>query len=220
MKRVSIVVLVMFAIFAAAWTHESSAQTSTTPSVVGTPDATTCLSQASTISALQLQVSQLKKDLASARKGQSSGNGAAKSNSKATKTPKIKTYKIGDTFKAGDFTLTATSVVLEPTFTPQYGGTHTARGVYLVVYFTAVNDTNNPTAIPFDAIVAKTKSGRTYTFNSDATIALTIDIGTGIYDPLQPGLSVDTAVVYDVPADETGFSLTTTNGSFTIDLGQ
>lgn len=86
--------------------------------------------------------------------------------------------------------------------------THTARGVYVVVYLSVSNTGDTPQAFPYTDLVLHDGGNRTFSVDTDATIPFQIEYyGVSMYEDLQPGLAYDTAVIFDVPPDAAGLML-------------
>lgn len=213
-----LLVLVVSALVAGGgWISQSYAQDTATvtpmagASAEATPDV--CVDQNEKITELEAQVKQLKKDLAKERKGDDGGD---KKDDNKEKTGKK--HKIGDTFKANVWEITVTGYETAPQLSSSYD-TYTARGIFVIVYLSVNNDGNEPAYFPYDDLMIQTSEGRSYNYNSDATIGMVISsTGMGTYENLQPGLPIDTMVVFDVPADASGLLLTEKSKSWTVTL--
>lgn len=95
-----------------------------------------------------------------------------------------------------------------------------ANGIYLVVYLDVVNVTDAPQDFLYREFQVKDGRGRTFSFNSAGTVYLTSDTfpSFDFLSKLQPDLSYSLAVVFDVPVDATGFTLSTTRNEFEAPL--
>ena len=124
---------------------------------------------------------------------------------------------IGDVFAIQDFELTIQGTDLRQTvgsFDPQ-----DANGVYLLVYLDVKNVTSSPKEFPFETFQVEDGQGRSYTFDSISAIYLLIEeFQRGTYDQLQPSIIYSTAVIFDVPEDATGFTLSTRRNEFEAPL--
>jgi predicted metalloprotease len=126
---------------------------------------------------------------------------------------------IGDSFSAGDFTVTVTGTDTSRTIGGTTGSAQRAQGIYLVVYVTVQADGSRAAAFDYDSYALEDGDGNRYDFNADATNAL---IQTGVPDgidtKISPGETYNLAIVYDVPTDAANFTLASQNGSATVTL--
>jgi hypothetical protein len=126
---------------------------------------------------------------------------------------------IGDVFAISNFEFTVQGTnVLDAVgdFDPQE-----ANGIYLVVYLDVKNVSDRPRLFPYDDFEVVDGQRRTYSFDDMAAISLLIfemDQMMSIYDELQPGVITSTAVIFDVPVEATGFTLTNKRGDFEAPL--
>ncbi len=162
-----------------------------------------------TIEALQTEVAQLKKRVTALSGSSGSGGGGRTPTAEAEE---AKTYEIGETIELQDqYEITVTGVELAPSITTDFASA-TARGVYVLVYMTIVNQGSEPGAFPWDDTVIIDESGRSYGYDYEPASALLIrDQGISVYEELQPGLSYDLIASYDVPADATGLKFAASN---------
>ncbi len=182
-----------------------------------TPTNLTIMDAQSTISAQATQITQLKKRVEDLSRGDASS--AVNIASPTAIAVSDTDYALGETITGGDFDFTVTSAKLASSLDLSYEQL-TARGVYVVVYMTVENTSNDPFVFPYSELRIKTGDNRHYGIDSDGTIGVAIGWFNGsMYDQLQPGLVYETAVVFDVSADATGLTLTTSNDFFTVDLG-
>lgn len=93
------------------------------------------------------------------------------------------------------------------------------RGMFVVVHLTVVNVGQEPTPFPFDDMVIAT-GDRKYPLAVETTRAYMIsNTGRGLSEDLNPGVTYDdVSLVFDVPADATGFTLTAAIEAFTVEL--
>jgi endonuclease YncB( thermonuclease family) len=124
---------------------------------------------------------------------------------------------LGTAVRFGDFAIAATATNLQATagaFNPQ-----AARGIYLVVVVSITNTGDQPRVFPYENLVVRDSRNRSFTYALQATSYLQIGSGgTGPFDRLQPGLSYQLPVAFDVPTDAGGFVLTTAGNDFEIAL--
>lgn len=128
-------------------------------------------------------------------------------------------FEIGDAIEVpNQFTITVTGVELVPSIETSFSS-DVARGVYVVVDLTLINQQNEPTTFPFRDLYIRDGSKRYGLDDSTGAFNIaTYDLATNL-DPLQPGLEYTMAAIFDVPADATGLELTTGEEAFTVDLG-
>jgi hypothetical protein len=93
-----------------------------------------------------------------------------------------------------------------------------ARGTFVVVDLTVMNLSDNPVAFPYDELRLIDAKQRIFEANSTADIVLALNAGLSIFDNLQPGLDYSLSTVFDVPADATNLTLTTSRSAFSIVL--
>lgn len=126
---------------------------------------------------------------------------------------------IGDVFAIRNFELTVqgtdTFEVVGSSFSPQ-----NANGIYLVVYLDVANVTDSPLIFPYDDFQVGDGRSRSYSYDSTAGIYFLSDTfdGTSPFDELQPGIVYSIAVIFDVPVDSTGFTLSTSRNDFEAPL--
>lgn len=127
---------------------------------------------------------------------------------------------IGDVFAIRNFEFTLQGTDLFEavgSFDPQ-----DANGIYLVVYLDVANVTDSPAAFPYDTFQVEDGRGRSFSYDSTGTIYFISDAfdGASPFDQFQPGIIYSTAVVFDVPVDSTGFTLSTSRNDFEAPLDQ
>jgi len=94
-----------------------------------------------------------------------------------------------------DWTVTVKDVALRPTF-----GSSTAKGVYVQVNITAVNNATTPQSFPYDDLVLRDASGRVFLPALDVKVQ-----NEGEYFMVYPpSVPTDGFVVFDAPADAKG----------------
>jgi hypothetical protein len=126
---------------------------------------------------------------------------------------------IGDVFAIRDFEFTIQGTHVQETvgeFDPRE-----ANGIYLVVYLDVKNVSDRPTVFPYDDFELVDGRGRSYSFDEFAAIDLLIyefDQFSTMYEELQPGVITSTGLIFDVPDDATGFTLTNIRGDFEAQL--
>lgn len=92
------------------------------------------------------------------------------------------------------------------------------RGKFIAVEFEITNTGNEPVAFWEQGMLSlRDSKGRSFSPNSDASIALVSDRDLFVYD-YQPGLSYETVVVWDVPIDASGFTLDVNETGISIPL--
>lgn len=162
-----------------------------------------------TIEAQATQIAQLEQRIVSLSGSESRGAQAAVETGQE--------YQIGEVISAEVFDLTVTGVQLVPSIETYQ--TITPRGVFAIVYLTIVNTSNTSASFPYHDLKLETEAGLVFDYDFDATIDVTVSwYDTGIYDPVQPGLTYQTAVVFDILPTATGLKLTTTNNLFSVPL--
>jgi len=125
---------------------------------------------------------------------------------------------IGDVFAIRNFEFTLQGTDLFEavgSFDPQE-----ANGIYLVVYLDVRNVSTSPQEFPYRDFQVEDGRGRSYSQDSTGTIYFISD-AFDIQNPfgtLQPDLIYSTAVVFDVPVDATGFTLSTNRKDFEAPL--
>lgn len=85
-------------------------------------------------------------------------------------------------------------------------GTRNARGVFIVVDTSVLNISKAPAAIigaDLSKVLLRDRQGRTFSLDIPGTVAASTDL----LSQLQPGLTYDVALVFDVPPDASGFTL-------------
>lgn len=122
---------------------------------------------------------------------------------------------IGRTVRWGDWTVTIERAEFAETVAPDWHEPIKARGKFLVVRLTVVNESRTPTYFNDDPRV-RDAEGREFSQSYDATYPLLLaeDMEDGW---LQPGIPYAQAIVFDVAKDATGFVLLL--GSTALDLG-
>lgn len=95
-----------------------------------------------------------------------------------------------------------------------------AQGEFLIVYFSISTDAKGG-VFDYSAFTVTDSNDKSYQAAADATDALlktSPDISGGTNQNLDPNITYNLAVVYDVPASASGFTLTTTDGSVIVTL--
>lgn len=114
---------------------------------------------------------------------------------------------IGRSRTWNDWTVTLVGAEFVPDIEADSWPTETARGRFLIVRVTLVNDGNAPRDFPYLTTRATDQRHRTFTPDFDATFALHVGDPDIESDDLQPGIAYPFAVVFDVAPDATGFRL-------------
>jgi hypothetical protein len=94
-----------------------------------------------------------------------------------------------------DWTVTVKDVTLRPTF-----GSSTAKGIYVQVNITAVNNTAKPQGFPYDDLVLRDASGRAFLPALDVKVQNEGEY----YMVYPPSIPTDGFIVFDAPADAKG----------------
>jgi hypothetical protein len=126
--------------------------------------------------------------------------------------------ELGETFTVGAHDVAVSGTDSSRVVGGGSGGSVRADGVWLVVY---LDVEGGDAAAPFDyeALVLSDADGETYEADLDATELLVLDgLPDGLDTELEPGESYALAVAFDVPADATGFTLQTADGSVIVNL--
>lgn len=194
---------VIFALVAAGTVAQSTASTPDPYEGLTIEDAI------ATIEAQATQIAQLEQRIISL-----SGGGSAEAQS----TAEVGTeYELGQVIDADVFDITVTGAELVPSI--QTYETLSPRGVFAIVYFDVTNTSNSSATFPYDDLKLSTSAGQRYDYDSSATIGVTISwFDSGIYDDLQPGLTYQTAVIFDISPTATGLELTTSTDFFRVPL--
>ncbi len=118
---------------------------------------------------------------------------------------------------AEDWTITVTGVGLNPTV-----GSQTASGVFATVNLTVLNDGNGVRRFPFDDLLLRDVSGRTYEPSVSGSVEARLRGPAGWGTPFDPGISADAVVVFDIAPDAEGpFVLeSTTDPTFRVEVSQ
>jgi len=87
--------------------------------------------------------------------------------------------------------------------------THTALGVFAVVYLTVTNTGNGPGSFPERDVRLVDDAGRQYSYALEPTVSYFIyNLGGGFQGDQQPGLPTPVPVVFDIPVDMEIVSIT------------
>lgn len=88
------------------------------------------------------------------------------------------------------------------------------RGIYVVVFFEVTNLSNSPQVFRYERMRLTDSTGRTFGVDSTALIFFIFEELNiqGPYQELQPSLTYQTGVVFDVPRDANGFVLDVGDG--------
>ena len=102
----------------------------------------------------------------------------------------------------GDWTISPTNVD-KVTRLGQGGPTETkAKGFYFILYFSLINNGNQPQSFDYDGLQAMDSKGRTFDLDHSATFNLTYGSeGLAPSDNLQPGLIYHVGGAFDIPTD-------------------
>jgi predicted metalloprotease len=114
---------------------------------------------------------------------------------------------------------TASAAIKETDVQSSAGGVD-AQGQYLIVYFNLTTGAKGG-SFDYTTFSVTDESGQTYAPDADATDALlktSPDLPNGADQKLDPNTTYVLAVVFDVPEDASGFTLTTADGSTTVTL--
>lgn len=93
-----------------------------------------------------------------------------------------------------------------------------ARGVFVVVTLNVTNLSNTPAKLPYDDFRLIDGKNRTFETNASANIDIAVSNGLSIFDNLQPSLPYEITLVFDIPADATDLTLTSSQAAFSIPL--
>ena len=122
---------------------------------------------------------------------------------------------IGRAVRWDEWTVTVERAEFADAVAPDWYEPVKARGTFLVVYLTVINESRTPTYFN-DDIRVRDDEGREFSRDFDATYPLLSE--EGMEDGwLQPGIIYDQALVFDVAPDATGFALVL--GNIVLDLG-
>ena len=123
------------------------------------------------------------------------------------------------TFGNAQYTITKIELVSEL----QSGTTTvTTTGSYLLVFLTVLDEGTEPLTLnPGDFTIIDNK-GRTFTLNQEATriAALSNKKSNILTESLQPGLSQEGIIAFEVPANTSGIALRLSNGYVQVNLGK
>jgi hypothetical protein len=123
----------------------------------------------------------------------------------------------GQTVRFGVWEIAVTGTETRDTI-PAGGEIVRARGTYLVVFLTVENSGNAPEYFYSGDFLVTDDGGTSFSADSEATIAYQIYVLDEDAGDYQPGFAYETAVVFDVPAEASGFVLTSRDRSFIVDL--
>src|SRR5262249_37723953 len=165
----------------------------------------------------------LRRDLVSRRESRhGTARGAAPT---ATPTPSAATLppgafrKIGDSYQSGPLTITVTGTEVHATIAGGATPVPAAEGTYLFVYFTLVLGGEQPLSFDYDSFVVIDSAGQGYLHDPVATnAALKPAVPNGTDAVLQPGVSYNLVIVFDVPKTSSGFVLRARDGTFPVQL--
>jgi predicted metalloprotease len=97
----------------------------------------------------------------------------------------------------------------------------TADGKYLAVYFSLDREASSPGPFPFEEFTVVDSDGNEYEFDEAATDALlkTSDVfPNGVEEDIEEGSTYNLAIVFDVPAGASGFTLLADGGDIEVTL--
>lgn len=121
---------------------------------------------------------------------------------------------IGDTVELPGWQIMVSAV-------EEYGsvGDYSAQGTFTYLRLTITNTSDQPATFPYDGLVITDTTDQSFFADLNATReTLTYDLGFAIDRQFQPGEAADTAVVFDVPDDVIGLTLTTPSRVFAVQL--
>ncbi len=133
--------------------------------------------------------------------------------------------KVGETVQDGDIAFTATDVTAATTLGSQYTK-KTAQGMFYVVSLKIENKGKETKTIDSSMITLTDSQGRTFDRSIDGQTAKGMARGKVdlFLQQVQPGLSVNGDIVFDIPKDAAGLKLLVKGGYFgkgqAIDLGK
>lgn len=130
-------------------------------------------------------------------------------------------FQIGKPFTYGSavYTVDRTANVGEINVS---GGKSIAAGTYILVYLTVIDQAVVPLELGPGDFALVDSSGHLFTVDQKATEAASVADGLKniLTDSLQPGLSRQGVLTFDVPKDATGFSLRLYSGYVSVGLGK
>lgn len=104
----------------------------------------------------------------------------------------------------------------------QGGNSVTASGSFLLVFLSVTNQGQEPLSFSPSDFSLRDKQGRTFTLHSEATkLASLANQKSDLFsEALQPGLSRETVLAFDVPKESSGLSLRLSSGYLDVNLGE
>ena len=123
------------------------------------------------------------------------------------------------TFGSAQYTITKIDLINE---LKSGTTTTTTTGSYVLVFLAVLDEGMTPLTLnPSDFTLIDNK-GRIFTLNQEATRIASVSNGKGnlLTESLQPGLSKEGVLTFDVPKDASGFSMRLSNGYVNVNLGQ
>jgi hypothetical protein len=93
-----------------------------------------------------------------------------------------------------------------------------ARGIFISIYIEITNLSDRPLFAPDSVYQLSDSTGRSFTFNYDATLAACLNNDNCELDRLQPGLPYLNILVFDVAPDASGIIFTTEGRLFEVPL--
>ena len=133
----------------------------------------------------------------------------------------LKVLPLNNPFNFGSIQYTIEKVELA---TELKSGTNdiSTTGSYVLVFLTVLDEGSAPLTLNPDDFTLIDNQGRTFTLNQEATkiAALSNNKNNILTESLQPGLSQDGIIVFEVPANTSGFSLRLSNGYVQVGLEQ
>jgi|GEM_PF-6211240 len=125
---------------------------------------------------------------------------------------------IGDVFAVRDFELTLQGTELAEVVGNSFL-TEEANGIYLLINVDVANVSDSPEEFPYDDFQVEDGRGRSYSYDFQAVnVYVATETQASLFEPLQPGVIYSTVIIFDVPEDATGFTLTTTRNDFEAPL--
>ena len=124
-------------------------------------------------------------------------------------------YTVGQTAQVGNVKWTVTDAFVTELLRSGFGTEK--RGIFVVVDFTFTN--NRPEEVTLDPelhMTLKDSRGREFGTDFDAWEFVPNDLNIFL-EPVNPGISQDGRVIYEVPPDATGFTLTLDDVEFARD---
>jgi hypothetical protein len=113
----------------------------------------------------------------------------------------------GSSLQFGDWEIGIERTEVQESFSSIWG-THIPRGEFLVLFVTVINTGSEPMSFPYGDIRLVDGMGRWFSFIHPPTDGMALEFSDQQYwEPLQPGVSYHTGIVFDVPPDTDGLVL-------------